>query len=105
MFLFSKTSKPVLGPLNLLFSGYWRAVFQGFKWPGQEADLSHPPRTMVKNMWNYTSSALWCRQGHLSLLLRCICCVYKCNTLVCQSTQTLFHTTKWCINYVGHMFQ
>jgi len=47
--------------------------FLRFKWPGHEAALSHPLRTMVKNMWNYTTSPPWCGQGQLSLLLHCIC--------------------------------
>jgi len=32
-----------------------RALSQGIKWPGREADRSPPSSAKVKNAWSYTS--------------------------------------------------
>jgi hypothetical protein len=55
--LFFKTSRPALGPHNLLFSGY-RVLSQGL-----EFDRSSPSNALDKNEWSYTSDPFICLQG------------------------------------------
>jgi hypothetical protein len=45
------------------------ALFPGIKWPGREADCSHPPSAEVKNAWCNTSTSqyvfmTWCLVKH-----------------------------------------
>jgi hypothetical protein len=54
--LFFTSSRPALGPTPASYpmgtGGFSRRV----KWPGREADHSHPTSEEVKKMWNYTST-------------------------------------------------
>ena len=57
MFLFSKASRPVVGPTK---PAQW---VPGVKWPGPEADHSFPSSAEVKNEWSCTSTHFICRRG------------------------------------------
>jgi hypothetical protein len=56
-FLFSISPRPVLGPTQPPFHWILRALSQGVKWPGCEADHSSPTSFKVKKTWIYTSTA------------------------------------------------
>jgi len=49
------TFRPVMGPIQLLFSAYW-VSFPGVKQPGCEVGHSHPSSGEVKSEWSYTSA-------------------------------------------------
>jgi hypothetical protein len=55
-FLFSKSSRPTLGPTQPPIQWVPGALSPGMKQPGREADHSPPTSADVKKMWNYTSS-------------------------------------------------
>jgi hypothetical protein len=53
IFLFSKTSRPVLGPVQWVLGS-----FPGVRWSGSEVDHSPLSSAQVKNKWSYTSAPL-----------------------------------------------
>jgi hypothetical protein len=55
-FLFSVSSRPVLGPTQLHIQWELGALSLGVKRPGLEADHSPPISAEVKKMWIYTST-------------------------------------------------
>jgi hypothetical protein len=64
-FLFSMSSKPVLGSTQPPIQWIPRAVSPGVKRPGREADHSPPTSADVKKMWIFTSTPpyafmAWC---------------------------------------------
>jgi hypothetical protein len=61
-FLFSKTSRPALGPIQLLIQ--WAPAFlpEGEQ-PGREVNPSPPASAEVKNEWSYTSTPATCFHG------------------------------------------
>jgi len=58
MMFFSLQLHPdwIWDPPNILTNGYWRLLPWGLKWLEHEVDHTLPPRTMVKNVWSYTST-------------------------------------------------
>jgi hypothetical protein len=46
----------LLGPLNLLSSGYCVLFILAVKWPEYETNHSPPPNAKVKNVYSYTST-------------------------------------------------
>jgi len=50
IFLFYKTSRPILGPTQLSIQWVAGDLFPGWKRPGREADHSHPPS--AQDEWN-----------------------------------------------------
>jgi hypothetical protein len=54
-FLFSTSSRPVLGPIQPPIQWVPGAISRGIKRPGREADHSPPTSAKVKKMWIYTS--------------------------------------------------
>jgi hypothetical protein len=61
-FLFSKMSRPALGPTQTLFSGCW-GLLPMVKYLMHEAEPPSPCSTKVKNEWSYTSPSLICLPG------------------------------------------
>jgi hypothetical protein len=55
-FLFSTSSRPVLGPTQSSFQWLPRALSPGVTRPGREADHSPPTSAEFKNTWIYTST-------------------------------------------------
>jgi hypothetical protein len=55
-FLFSTSSRPVLGPTQPPIQWVPWAISPGVKRPGREADHSPPTGAEVKNTWIYTST-------------------------------------------------
>jgi len=51
-----KPFRPVTGPIQLLFKGYWGS-FPGVKRAGCEVGHSHPSNGEVKSQWSYTSAS------------------------------------------------
>jgi hypothetical protein len=55
IFLISKSSKPVLGPIQPPLQGVPGSLSPGVKWLGREADHSPPTGAEVKDTWICTS--------------------------------------------------
>jgi hypothetical protein len=55
-FLFTSRSRLALEPTQPPIQSVLRALFLVVKWPGHEADHSHPSSAEVKNAWSYTST-------------------------------------------------
>lgn len=55
IFLSSKSSRPVWGPLSPLFDSYW-VYFPRVKQPGCDVDHSSPSGAEVQNQWSHTST-------------------------------------------------
>jgi hypothetical protein len=55
-FLFSTSSRPVLGPTQPPFQWVLRALSPWVKRPGHETDHSSPTSAEVKKIWIYTST-------------------------------------------------
>ena len=71
-FLFSKASRPALGPLILSTKCIPRALSPGPKRRQCEADHTPPPNTKVKNEWSFTSTPhmlYWHVQGELYFII------------------------------------
>jgi hypothetical protein len=56
-----KPFRPLIGPIQLLFNGYW-VSFPGVKWPRCEVGQSHPSNGEVKSEWS-------CNSAHHSVLM------------------------------------
>jgi hypothetical protein len=50
-------SRPALGPAHPPIRWVPGTLSLGVKWPGLEADHSHPSSAEVKNVWSYTSTS------------------------------------------------
>jgi hypothetical protein len=57
--LFSKTSRPVLGPIHPPTHGAPGVPYQGVKRPRREPDHSPPWNALVKNKWSCASTPLY----------------------------------------------
>jgi len=56
IFLFYNASRPALRSTELPIQWIVGAISLAVKWPGNEADYSHPSSAEVKNAWCYTST-------------------------------------------------
>jgi hypothetical protein len=56
IFLFTTASRMALGPTQPHIQWVLGALSLGVKWPGCEAEHSHPSSAEVKNAWSYIST-------------------------------------------------
>ena len=63
IFVFSKTSKPALGPTHLPTQWVPGAISPGVKRPGRDVNHLPPSTAEVKNEWSYTSAPPICLHG------------------------------------------
>jgi hypothetical protein len=68
-FLFSVSSRPVLGPTHPPLRRVPEVLFSGVKWTNREADHLPPTNAEIKKTWIYTSTPQYVMPYHVHLCL------------------------------------